>query len=402
MQRILGRIRDLVKRHVPHPYIALLATLSAVLPIAEIISWISNPAWITLGYIPLVIHMAVLAALVIRPSFGSIAVAVLIAIDELAPIPSPSSMVFPGMVAVAYLSYARLQHGVTMSLALALLSMVSMWMYPQSALRAGGGYGFALIYLLCAGIGIMWRIDAVRSTQQLQNTILRGNARVAQHLHDFTTNDLSNIILLIDRERHGDGTDPQHPASETLDTIRNLACDALRQTRKVIITLEQPYDGSAEQRSADTGIEQALFELVDEQQDILESLGFDGTVVIPDHHLPIADPRDGRLVVGFLKELFGNVARHADPTRGYTVVITAGDGWLTITVSDSPLLRDVSDSSDAEQTHARGTGSGLARYRAAIESRHGTWSLESLDSQWTLGVRIPLAANPVPRRHDTA
>ena len=390
---IRRRMRYFLERHVPHPYVAVFAMLSAIVPIRDGIDWVSDPSQGSSGLVALVIRTGVLITLAASPHLGSIAVAAVIAIDCIAPIPYPSSMVFAGMVALAYVSYARSAQGLVMAVLLAALSLVSMWLYPQSALRAGGGYGFALIYLLCSAIGIMYRINEMRTVQLLQNTVLLGNAKVAQHLHDFTTNDLSDIILLIDRERRDGAPDQRRPSPQTLGTIRDLATDALGQTRRAIVTLEQPYERPKERQSAGTELEQTLFELIDEQQDLLESLGFHGTVVIPDHHLRIADPRDGRLVLGFLKELFGNVSRHADPARGYTVVISADDGWLTITVSDSPIAGG--DGNPPEQLPT-GMGSGLARYRAAIEARNGTWSLENLDNQWTLGVHIPLAADSTP------
>ena len=375
-------LRDVLSRLITHPYIALFTVVSGIIPITENVAWISSPAFPLWGFILLLLRFGAIVLLMIRPYWGSFIVGAFIIIDSITPIPSPTSMFFVGMVAVTYLSYARTAYGVWMAGLMALASISSMWLYPYSAMRAGGGYSFALIYLLCAGAGVLLNISLQRGVQERQTAILLRNAKVAQHLHDFTTNDLSNILMLIDREQQSSHDDEDPERDETLATIKNLAADALSQTRQVIVTLERRTERPKIESVAPTPIELSLFDLIDEQQDLLESLGFEGTALVTKHPLPVMNGPAGQVLLGFIRELFGNIAQHADPEHGYTLLITGNDDVLNIDCSDAPLTH----AGDANDT---GMGSGLKRYRRIVEALDGTWNVTKLEDLWSLSVQIP-------------
>lgn len=45
---------------------------------------------------------------------------------------------------------------------------------------------------------------------------------------------------------------------------------------------------------------------------------------------------DTVFVADFLRELFGNIARYADPTQRYVVLVSAAQDHVTIDVTDRP------------------------------------------------------------------
>ena len=375
------RLRSSFRGLITHPYIALFTVVSGIIPITENISWVSNPGFPVWAIIALFLRVAAIILLMTRPYWGSLIIGAFIIVDSITPIPSPTSMFFVGMVAVTYLSYARTVYGVWMAGFMALASVASMWLYPYSAMRAGGGYSFALIYLLCAGAGVLLRISLQRGVQERQTTILLRNAKVAQHLHDFTTNDLSNILMLVDREKQSLRDAGEFERADSLETIKNLASDALAQTRQVIVTLERRTEQTKTEPAAPTAIELSLFELIDEQQDLLESLGFEGTAMVTKHPLRVMNGPAGQVLLGFIRELFGNIAQHADPKHGYTLMITGNDDLLNIDLSDVPLDHSGKDDD-------KGMGSGLKRYRHMVQALGGTWKVTQLEELWSLSVQV--------------
>ena len=71
---------------------------------------------------------------------------------------------------------------------------------------------------------------------------------------------------------------------------------------------------------------------------------------------------DTVFVADFLRELFGNIARYADSTQRYVVLVSAAQDRVTIDVTDRPRQGDAT---------LRGRHSGLAYYRERVLHAHG-------------------------------
>ena len=85
---------------------------------------------------------------------------------------------------------------------------------------------------------------------------------------------------------------------------------------------------------------------------------------------------DTVFVADFLRELFGNIARYADPTQRYVVLVSAAQDRVTIDVKVTRRLR--------------GRHSGLAYYRERVLYAHGDWDVREKRGQWVLHASVPV------------
>ena len=88
---------------------------------------------------------------------------------------------------------------------------------------------------------------------------------------------------------------------------------------------------------------------------------------------------DTVFVADFLRELFGNIARYADPTQRYVVLVSAAQDRVTIDVTDRPRQGDA-------------TFEGAA-FRACVLSgayAHGDWDVREKRGQWVLHASVPV------------
>lgn len=90
---------------------------------------------------------------------------------------------------------------------------------------------------------------------------------------------------------------------------------------------------------------------------------------------------DTVFVADFLRELFGNIARYADPTQRYVVLVSAAQDHVTIDVTDRPRQGG---------TTLEGRHSGLAYYRERVLHAHGDWDVREKRGQWVLHASVPV------------
>lgn len=90
---------------------------------------------------------------------------------------------------------------------------------------------------------------------------------------------------------------------------------------------------------------------------------------------------DTVFVADFLRELFGNIARYADPTQRYEVLVSAAQDHVTIDVTDRPRQGD---------TTFEGRHSGLAYYRERVLHAHGDWDVREKCGQWVPHASVPV------------
>ena len=90
---------------------------------------------------------------------------------------------------------------------------------------------------------------------------------------------------------------------------------------------------------------------------------------------------DTVFVADFLRELFGNIARYADSTQRYVVLVSAAQDHVTIDVTDRPRQGG---------TTLEGRHSGLAYYRERVLHAHGDWDVREKRGQWVLHASVPV------------
>lgn len=90
---------------------------------------------------------------------------------------------------------------------------------------------------------------------------------------------------------------------------------------------------------------------------------------------------DTVFVADFLRELFGNIARYADSTQRYVVLVSAAQDRVTIDVTDRPRQGGAT---------LEGRHSGLAYYRERVLHAHGDWDVREKRGQWVLHASVPV------------
>jgi signal transduction histidine kinase len=376
-----------LSRHFAHPYISLLAAILGGFTLFESAYSLIVSPFDAFDLLLLAARIAAIVAFVARPAYGAWLIVVSVLLDSLTPNPTPATMLINALVAVATQGFLNMALGGVLSLLLIVVLGFGLTIGFDSDMGNGGIVSFAVFIFISYGIGILTNVNGRHRAQEQQNLLLRHNALIAQRLHDYTTNDMNNIIMLVDLVQGGSS---RHNPAETLRLVRENAVNALAQTRQAILTLrsdgvEYPqidwmnHDGLL----PSSDLNARLTQLIDEQQEILDSLGFQGTVLMPTP-MPNATQIRSLLIEALVKELFGNIAQHAAPAGGYTMTIGANDDDCEIGLSDTPLGAMTSPAQAAA-----GTGTGMATYHATITSIGGSWNVEEGESSWTLSARIP-------------
>lgn len=394
-------------RQLPHamPRTAL-AACTCVLVIATIanigVDWaIDGSEWVRYLCCGLAVTVAAIW-FACKPQQGSYAVIAVSVGDFLIGGTAFAPMLVLALLATGSIGYTDLVEGVLAGIALLAAVFFSPYTVAFPAID-NDLLSFPCLVALTLSISTLIRRNGERQRQLQREQTLLANAGIAQRLHDYTTNDLSDIAMMADHQL----AICDAAQRETWSSIKNLALDALAHTRKAIRTLESdktnaeqhdgtkkgnrrhnkpvsPWLGSAApmQDSKAIGIDRLgeLNELITTCRSNLEANGYTGEVIRFGTEPTRLDDATATLVIGLVRELFGNIAKHAQASAGYTMLISWTDTAFVIECSDTPH-------SDADMS--AGLHSGLERYRQAIESMQGQWNIESGKDHWNIHAEVP-------------
>ncbi|KAB8286968.1 2CS histidine protein kinase [Bifidobacterium ramosum] len=280
---------------------------------------------------------------------------------------------------------------------------------------------------LLGGMAARWNHE--RHSERMELAYRRQRARAAQDIHDYVSNDLAYLILRLDK----DIADGKSPGVEELRELRDVASGALDRTHQVIGVIEGRDGGhrAAEMNGRAEAVASASVPLIDdrtsddlglasssvshharrssgssvvnpnaERDDCplaaqlrtiahagdhrLAELGFDGQTIITNAN-DGAEPDE--LIEGFLEELYGNIAKHADPAAGYVLTIGIGRDAVQVALVDTAVNSVAASGRDSD---APRLGTGLNRYRTRLDARDGALTIDAQDGEWTLSAVIPL------------
>lgn len=258
-------------------------------------------------------------------------------------------------------------------------------------LQNGVWYGSA------AGVGaLLFRYRALQLAERRRRSLaLRED--VMERLHDSIANELSFAAALLDRT-----ADSSHDGRDCLALeARPVVHRALDQIRELIDWLQtaddEPDDIAADTTSGtwlSSGIlprrhvhSASVTGVMNDGDTHLATLGFIGeSLLICTRDDGLADA-DVELLVPFLREMYGNIASHADSEGGYALSVACAPGTIRVCVSDRS--RD-----GAEHTPRHGFG--LERYRRRIEGIGGIFRIGQIDENWTLLAVIPRSSAGAP------
>lgn len=382
----------------PHPLLsamALAAGLAATGETAYSVFGGPDAGWGPYGFPRNVALLCALAAVsawnVVRPRYGGYAVLAVVAVMTVTAFPVPLTVFLLAFVATASLTFLDPISGCAGGIAFSSLMIIYGRLEPYGIMGYGSAYTLGACVAVSAVIGYCGHAIVRAVAERRRRDELARGMRLARELHDHVTNDLNDIVMLIDGHLADadDADDPTDEPDERYRTIRNLAIDALRHTRRTIATLdgrthapETPQPPAAAPAMAAPPVPSPAAggpsEVIERQRLRLERIGYSGEViVIGDANLPPASAR--AFIADFLRELFGNIAKHADPRQGYTMFIAFAPTDCTIELCDHPKHSGPS---------AEGLRSGLARYRTLIEQADGALTVTDGDA-WTMHARVP-------------
>ncbi|KAA8820182.1 hypothetical protein [Bifidobacterium vespertilionis] len=267
--------------------------------------------------------------------------------------------------------------------------------FPNMSITAGSGglywestIGTCAILLMCAFAGVTWAckidMDAVeRDREALRRRLV--NIGLADQLHNSLCNDLVYIVYsashALEREKEGRG------AQYDLCQIKETARSALGKTRTVISKLES--DETAKTRDTQTSAINIsasqsksldITPLIEEYDQRLRRLGFQGgTVAPPNLRFPV-DPELGCVLHETITEIYTNILKYADPQGGYVVSVQVDNDSLRISAANT--IRD-----DPDPQLSQGTG--MQRCKMAVESLGGQFLSSRQYGHWNCAVTIP-------------
>lgn len=235
------------------------------------------------------------------------------------------------------------------------------------------------------GCALRWNETATNSRMEAEQTKTRlremeSRNRIAEAIHDAVTGDLSAAVFVAQRHI---GTNAGEHGADTKDwnQIDGYVRSALANVHRVIDELDMDVTTLDDD---DGG--RALADLLDATMDNgdrrLRALGFDITSV---RHVaggkPSASPAMTKLANGLLREIYANIARHAQP-----------GSKVDLSVMLKPNVIEITQINLA-QTDKGGRplsgGHGLAYFGKQLESCGGKLTTTLHDGDWTLFAYLP-------------
>lgn len=372
------------------------------------------------------VFAAAVALMAFRPVVGCVPVVAVSLIACLTRTPLPSGALPAVLIAVGVGGYAGRR------LCVALAGVVSaVWLLatpgfgsPGDAGSTGTGWTVlgsvtiedttSMIALVVAaalcGVAVRWNRE--RALERAELDARRRRERAARTIHDYVSNDLAYLVLRLDK----DLTDGLVPSADELRELRDTAAEALERTRRVIDVIEgrTEQDGATGRQDAKApagdgvgigpgrALDERLRSIACEGDDRLSRLGFRGRTIltcsdvgdsgnggIVGHGGTIGTDGDAAAIAAdLLRELYGNIAKHADPDHDYVMTVGIGADAVRLVCVDAPRA-------DAPGVDATGTsnvgdsGTGLARYRHVLKSRGGTLRVDADGGEWVLSAVVP-------------
>lgn len=386
-ERPWQRIQAAVRAHVPHPYMSLLILVPGTICVAESIYLCVSVDDSRASLVLLVCRIICVAAFVLTPEWGSYAMCGMAALDLMSNIRAPFTTVVLAFLALSIVSYLHMRRGILCGAVVSICAFIASGTAPRSLVGNGGSYSFSafVVAFICIG-GIIKTTGDTRAERQ-KNLSLESNRRIAGRLHDYTTNDLTDIVMLVEHMRRNV---PDEATRRQLDTVRDTAVDALQHTRQVIRTLraeETPAETSSAEgasRTASAASARTLRRTVDRCRRTLADMGMDGDVLVFGRPDTSMTAEAASLMQGLIRESFGNIGRHGDHARPYMVMISYTGECAVVETTNA-----IRDAGGEESDATAGLRSGLAQYRLLIERHGGVWRESRTRSRWMLRAEIP-------------
>ena len=262
---------------------------------------------------------------------------------------------------------------------------------------------YAMVLLL--GRALSWsentarkRFEAAQNRNRLQE--LESRARIADAIHDAVTGDLSAAAFVAQRHIGGNSGNPSDSADCAISTSAPPATDAedWRQINEYVLSALTNVHRVIDELNMDTTIipgdadGEALSNLLRTTMDNgdrrLRKLGFGITSI---RHCaggkPSASQAIAELANNLLREIYANIARHAEPGSKVDLSVILRPNAIEI-AQINPMKKGMTGA--GELNNELPGGHGLASFKKQLESHQGTLTTSAQDGSWTLFAYIPV------------
>lgn len=369
-----------------HPYnvvVLFIGCLSLTLASYEGIEQIKHDNYNVMQLSLLLFSILSIIIFILKPIYGSWLIVIASGIGFLVSFDTIFSDVMASLFSITVLAYLSPGQGCVCALLYTAAAIASLELQRGTIFSHNGVYSFIAAIGFFFVCGLASRLRNQRDRARSHAYMLQYNATVANELHDYTCNELTDIKLMLEHLRQ---KEPSPSSSDSIiDDLEHITNQALHHTRNAI---KQLNGASSYSENKQRLRHYNLYESINQQKNILEKLGFNCHIIITDQAYELITAKNSSLVTGLLRELFGNIAKYAKPSEGCVLTVTCNRQIIDITLCDTPKDNVVSHQASRE-------GTGLARYRLKIESIRGTWSITQSHDIWMLHTTIPIDSIPI-------
>lgn len=246
---------------------------------------------------------------------------------------------------------------------------------------------FGLCVLL--GRGLRWRedlsrerLDAMKTKAKLAEIENRG--RISDAIHDAVTGDLSAAAFITQRHLADKGSFVSATSDqEDWRQVNEYILSALTSVHSVIDGLNTKPQTVGRRDADGDALIKLLSDSMEQGDARMRRLGFNMTSVCHTAGgVPSASREMGGLVNDLLREVYANIARHAEPGCAVDLSVMLKPNAIEITQINAVKNKDVDGGLPG--------GHGLDAFRKQIESHHGTIATTSRNGEWTLFAYLPV------------
>lgn len=289
-------------------------------------------------------------------------------------------------VAICIAGATQIAYGSFLAAILACSTIVSIWLWNQeSAINPNLREVYLCAITASLLLGIITDCNPSKTSNNSDDfSNMRKLTKLAsEDIHNYICNDLTNIIMTTDTINPILlGNDASNHNS--IRQIRDLAESALQHARKVIVLLEtdnnQETDIKQNRNESSSDLTTILTKTMHKYDTILHTIGFTGeSIITPDFPHSISTAFASNQLMPILRELYGNIAKHALPNTGYTVIISQVNDCISIYVADVPSKHNYN-----------GRHTGMSSIRHTVEQFDGICEIYTDDLLWYTHIQIPL------------
>lgn len=322
--------------------------------------------------------------------------------------PLPNSYFITCLLAIGILGYKQLRQGIPAAIVIGIISFLSQEITignnanSSSISHIQANYFltdllFPTSLLLLAAI-VGHTMQQEHNREQLRHKLreIENEKAITRNLHDHIANDITDAILII---RHLQTADEENINPHIEDAIVPLE-QANSRIHELIRHLEAKHTENHESSPAmlsirddvypfptkasnniNINLQEQLQDIFAQQQRRLTDMGFEGIALLPETLFHDDTEAIGTLLTGFVREIFSNIANHANPDCGYVVTVEATPSQYAVRVTDVPQTQSLPSIAHSHN--------GLTYYRSAITQIQGSLNISHSDGYWSMEALIP-------------